>query len=386
MTETTVPIDRRKAGLLPWLRLSGHQQAILVILPSAIVLAIFVYAFIAWTGYTSLTDAKLSTGIGEFIGLKNYTDLFTGLRFERFRTDMVNTVYFTVLFIGLCLGLGLLLAVLLDQKVVGEGFFRTIYLFPMALSFIVTGVVWKWLYHPTQGLNTLPTLIGLRPGEFKWFISGDQWLQFKWQDLGTLYIPLFVLIVDAVMAVILIKWNRRGGQMPRFAVAGVLLLNTWVLLNGPRDLTNISRPETHGFNLALIALVIAAGWQMSGYTMAMYLAGLRGIPDDLREAARVDGASEWQIYRHVILPLLQPITLSAMIVLGHISLKIFDLVIGMGGFDNPYIDMPGVNMFVTAFRGNAQGRGAAIAMILLIIVALIIVPYLRSALRSEVER
>jgi glucose/mannose transport system permease protein len=75
-----------------------------------------------------------------------------------------------------------------------------------------------------------------------------------------------------------------------------------------------------------------------------------------------------------------------MIVLGHISLKIFDLVIGMGGFDNPYIDMPGVNMFVTAFRGNAQGRGAAIAMILLIMVALIIVPYLRSALRSEVER
>ena len=239
MTETTVTTGRRTVGAPSWLHLSGHQQAVLVILPSAIVLAIFVYAFIAWTGYTSLTNATLSTGTGEFVGLKNYTDLFTGLRFERFRLDMVNTVYFTVLFIALCLGLGLLLAVLLDQKVVGEGFFRTIYLFPMALSFIVTGVVWKWLYHPTRGLNTLPTLVGLPPGQFKWFISGDQWRQFTWQDLGTVYIPLFVLLVDAVLAVILIRWNRRGGQMPRFAVAVVLLLNTWVLLNGPRDLTNI---------------------------------------------------------------------------------------------------------------------------------------------------
>ncbi|MBK8139409.1 MAG: sugar ABC transporter permease [Chloroflexi bacterium] len=366
-------------------RLSGHQQAVLVLIPSVIVLAIFVYGFIGWTAYTSLTDAKLSSGPGDFIGLKNYTDLLTGLRFERFRTDMVNTVFFTAMFIGLCLGVGLLLAVLLDQKVVGEGVFRTIYLFPMALSFIVTGVVWKWLYHPTKGLNALPTLIGQPAGEFKWFISQDQWLQFSWQDLGVIYIPAFVLIVDAIMAFILIRWNRRGGQMPRFAVAGVLLLNTWVLLNGPRDLTTLRLPETHGFNLALIAVVLAASWQMSGYTMAMYLAGLRGIPDDLREAARVDGASEWQIYRYVILPLLQPITLSAMIILGHISLKIFDLIVGMGGFDNPYIDMPGVNMFVTAFRGDSTGRGAAIAMVLLVMVASVIVPYLRSALRSETE-
>jgi glucose/mannose transport system permease protein len=112
---------------------------------------------------------------------------------------------------------------------------------------------------------------------------------------------------------------------------------------------------------------------------------LRGVPEDLREAARVDGASEWDVYRYVILPMLQPITLSAMIVLGHISLKIFDLVYGMGGGDNPYIDMPGVNMYFTAFRGGAIGRGAAIAIILLIMVAFVIVPYLRSSLKAETE-
>jgi glucose/mannose transport system permease protein len=183
----------------------------------------------------------------------------------------------------------------------------------------------------------------------------------------------------------LYRWYKNRDGISGYAVAALLFLNTFLLLQGPQQLTAVSPKETRGFNVALIALVIAAAWQMSGYTMAMYLAGLRGIPDDLREAARVDGASEWQVYRRVILPLLAPITLSAMIVLGHISLKIFDLVYGMGGGDNLSIDMPSVNMFFTAFRGGALGRGAAIAMILLIMVAVIIVPYLRSSLKEDDE-
>jgi glucose/mannose transport system permease protein len=369
-------------GSLPLI--SDRLKAILVIIPSIIVLAIFVYGFIGWTGYTSLTDAKLSTGPGEFIGLKNYTDLFTGLRFERFRTDMVNTVFFTALFLAVCLGVGLMLAILLDQKVKGENFFRTVYLFPMALSFVVTGIVWRWLFHPTLGLNALPALIGQPVGQFRWFVSDERWLEFNWQDVGS-YISWTIVLFDLILLWALWRWNKRGGQMPAFVVAVMLLLSTWVLLQGPQQLTALRRPETHGFNLALFALVIAAGWQMSGYTMAMYLAGLRGIPEDLREAARVDGASEWGVYRYVVFPLLQPITLSAMIVLGHISLKIFDLVYSMGGGDNPYIDMPGVNMFFTSFRGDALGRGAAIAIILLVMVAFVIVPYLRMSLRAEHE-
>lgn len=364
--------------------ISDRLKAVLILIPSIIAIAIFVYGFIAWTGYTSLTNASLAVGSGEYVGMDNYVDLFTGLRHERFRTDLVNTFFFTALFIGLCLSVGLLLAMLLDQHIKGESFFRTIYLFPMALSFVVTGVVWRWLYHPVQGLNALPTLIGQPPGEFRWFISQDHWFVFNWQDLGG-YISAFIFIIDIVLVAALVYWNRRGGRLPGFIVAVMLLLSTWALLEGPQQLTALRRPETHGFNLAIIAVVIAAGWQMSGYTMAMYLAGLRGIPEDLREAARVDGASEWGVYRLVVLPLLQPITLSAMIILGHISLKIFDLVYALGGGDNPYIDMPGVNMFFTTFRGNALGRGAAIAMILLIMVALVIVPYLRTSLRSEHE-
>jgi glucose/mannose transport system permease protein len=366
-------------------RISDRLTAILVLIPSIIALAIFVYGFIAVTAYTSMTDAKLSTGIGEYTGFKNYEDLFVGLRHERFRTDVVNAVFFTVLFIVVCLGVGLLLAILLDQKIVGEGVFRTIYLFPMALSFIVTAVVWKWLFNPSQGINALPKYIGLQPGQFEWFISKEQWFQFNWQDLGS-YLSVGIVLVDIVLVYMLWRWYKnRNSSTVAYVVAALLFLNAFLLVQGPQQMTALKRPETHGFNLALLALVIAAGWQMSGYTMAMYLAGLRGIPDDLREAARVDGASEWQVYRRVILPLLAPITLSAMIVLGHISLKIFDLVYGMGGGDNPYIDMPGVNMFFTTFRGNSPGRGAAIAMILLIMVAFVIVPYLRSSLRAESE-
>jgi glucose/mannose transport system permease protein len=366
-------------------QVSDRVKAFFVLAPSIIAIAIFVYGFIGWTAYTSMTNAKLSTGTGEFTGFKNYVDLFTGVRFERFRTDITNALFFTILFIVVCLVVGLVLAILLDQKIAGEGIFRTIYLFPMALSFIVTAVVWKWLFHPTEGINKLPTLIGLPPGEFNWFISKEQWFTFSWVNLGS-YLSVGIIVVDILLVWMLIRWyrNRNSSNIP-YVVAALLFLNAFLLVQGPQNMTAVSPKETQGFNVALFALVIAAGWQMSGYTMAMYLAGLRGIPDDLREAARVDGASEWQVYRRVILPLLAPITLSAMIVLGHISLKIFDLVYGMGGGDNLSIDMPGVNMFFTSFRGDSIGRGAAIAIILLISVAVVIVPYLRSSLKAESE-
>ena len=97
--------------------------------------------------------------------------------------------------------------------------------------------------------------------------------------------------------------------------------------------------------------VIPAVWQLSGFTMALYLGGIRSISEDIREAARVDGASEFQIYRHVILPMLQPVTLSAVIILGHMSLKIFDLIVALGHKDLR-LDVPGIYMWTTTFDGT----------------------------------
>jgi len=138
-------------------------------------------------------------------------------------------------------------------------------------------------------------------------------------------------------------------------------------------------------NVALIGVILAAVWQMSGYTMAMYLAGIRGISEDLREAARVDGCSEIQVYTKIILPLLQPITLSAAIVLGHISLKVFDLIFAMAGTDYLPVSVPGVQVYTTMFRSNKFAIGSSIAIVLLVMVAVVIIPYLATALRGEHE-
>jgi len=358
--------------------------AVLMISPSLFLLAIFVYGFIGQTAWNSLTDwaGVAQNAVINFVGFDNYNQLFTGLLEVRFRQSLVNTFFFTMFFMLACLGVGLFLAVLLDQRVRGEGVFRMMFLFPMALSFIVTGTVWRWLFNPIGGINRLPTLIGLEPLEIRWMTDRTQIWQFNWQDLPKIFAIVTILVLAYVTWRYWRNHHKRGMYIS--GITGLVIL-VWVLLGGADAIVILEYEETHGFNLALISLVIAAGWQMSGYTMAMYLAGMRGIPEELREAALVDGASEFQVYRRIILPMLQPITLSAMIVLGHISLKIFDLIFVMAGPDNATTDVPGILMFTTAFRANQFAKGAAIAVVMLLMVAVVIVPYLVSTLRSELE-
>jgi len=409
--------------------------AILMITPSIILLAIFVYGFIGKTIYSSLTDwgnpdpqkkailevppdqqppdttitvngvtqsladyrashnncdttAPLSDkACVDFVGLKNYTELFTSaFPGIRFRDDLVNEIFFTIIFLVACLGLGLGMAMLLDQHIRGEGFFRTVFLFPMALAFVVTGVVWAWLFRPESGLNLLPSTIAhifdpnvqIQPVNFGWYTDRTKLFSFTWQQL---LIVVGILILLFMIYVATTYWfkNRR---LVVYIIAGLGLAGGLFITGSFTIPAGIAR-ESHGLNAALLAIVLAAVWQMSGYTMAIYLAGLRGIPEELREAARVDGCTELQVYQHVILPLLQPITLSAAIILGHISLKIFDLVYVMAGDNNLLVDVPGVNMYITTFRANNFALGSAMAIIMLILVAVIIVPYLATALRKE---
>ncbi|MGB7537139.1 MAG: sugar ABC transporter permease [Anaerolineales bacterium] len=139
-------------------------------------------------------------------------------------------------------------------------------------------------------------------------------------------------------------------------------------------------------NIGIKAVVIAAVWQMAGYTMALYLAGLRSISEELREAARVDGANEWQIFRFIVLPLLQPVSISALVILGHQSLKIFDLISSMTGPGPGFsTDVPAYYMFDTVFRGNNFSRGAAIAIIMLILASIIVIPYIVNSVRQGMK-
>jgi glucose/mannose transport system permease protein len=122
---------------------------------------------------------------------------------------------------------------------------------------------------------------------------------------------------------------------------------------------------------------------MSGYVMAMFLAGIRGVPEELREAARVDGCTEVGVYYRIVLPQLKPIILSAVIVLGHISLKIFDLVFAMAGPDNAQTIVPGILVYTEGFRANNFAVASSVAVIMLFFVALVIIPYLWSQLRES---
>jgi glucose/mannose transport system permease protein len=368
-----------------WRKSKSRLLGFTVLLPSFLLLGVFVYYFIGRTVYWSLTDwgkdpaqALASHPVLKFIGLDNYRELFTGLIDGRFRQDLVSTIFFTLFFIVGCLVLGLLLAILLDHKPRGESLYRTIFLFPFSLSFIVTGTIWRWLLQPRGGINRLPTFLGLPAGTFAWLTSRQQIWRFEWALLP-LIVGLAAAVILAIVAIVAFRSgrSRRGWIISAIAV----LIAVWALIFG-RMWHPLPFPELHGFNLAFIGIIMAAVWQMSGYTMALYLAGLRGISVEMREAAVVDGANEWQLYRRIILPLMAPITLSAMIILGHISLKIFDLVFAMAGPDNTSTDVPALLMYITTFRGNQFAKGAAIGVILLLMVAVIILPYLTSQLRK----
>jgi glucose/mannose transport system permease protein len=290
-------------------RAKDWMPGLLLTAPSLIALAVFVYGFIGWNFRISLTDWKALSPDFNFVGLKNYRDLLID---ERFKIDIRNSLIFTVVFMVACLLLGLILAILLDQKMKFESLFRSVYLLPMAISFIVTGVVWRWLMNPATG-------------------------------------------------------DRISGINLLFTKAGLdSLVNQWHL--------------TPNWGMAGIAL--PAVWQMAGYTMALFLAGIRSIPEEIREAARVDGASEWRIYRHVILPQLRPIALSAIVILGHISLKVFDLIIAIAG-KQLALDVPAIYMWQTSFDAYNFGKGATLATYILFSVAILIIPYLLFTMRQE---
>ena len=287
--------------------------SIAMLLPSIVAVGIFVYGFIGWSMRVSFSKWKGLNPDYTWVGLQQYTNLL--FHDPRFRIDIRNTVVFTVGFIAACLILGLALAILLDQKLKGESLFRSIFLFPMSISFIASGVVWAWLMNPATGTRTT----GIN-------------LLFK--NLGLDF-----------------------------------LISTWH-----------ATPPPWG----MAYTVIPAVWQLSGFAMALYLGGIRSISEEIREAARVDGATEFEVYRYVILPMLRPVTLSAVIILGHMSLKIFDLIVALGRKDQR-LDVPGIYMWTTTFDGTNYAQGAAIGILMLVSVAILVVPYLVTSMRSEAE-
>jgi glucose/mannose transport system permease protein len=314
----------------------------LLLAPSAVAIFVFVYAFIGYTIFVSLTNwrtAKQDLSIRQPVGT-TYADLFSQTRFQ---IDLRNTILFTIIFLLLAVGVGLGLAILLDQQVAGSGFFRSVFLFPYALSFIVTGVAWSWIFNPETGVNLLIDATGINAilAEF-----GMEPLKPGW-------------ITDPTVA-----WQLNGALAAIFPPAAHWSLKL-------------------GVPVALIPVTIAASWQLAGFAMASFLAGLGTIPYEVREAAALDGASLRRLYQDVIIPLLKPITVSTLIILGHVSLKIFDLIFAMSGKGPGFAtDVPGIFVFEMIFRAQRYNLGAAASIVMLVLVSLVIVPFLARQLKE----
>ena len=271
-----------------------------VLSPSFALVLFFVYGFILFTAVLSLTDSKILPSYG-WAGLDNYAKLFS---LRHWGTAVSNLVVFGGLYIFISAALGLALAIFLDSRIRWEGFIRPIFLYPMALSFIVTGTAWKWMLDPGLGLEKTMHAWGWESFAFNWI-----------KDRG----------------------------------------------------------------MAIYCLVIAAVWQSSGFVMAMFLAGLRGVDSEILRAARVDGAGGWRLYRRVVIPLLRPVFLSVFVVLGHLAVKSYDLVIALtGGGPGRATELPATFMYSYTFTRNQMGVGAASAVVMLATVAAIVVPYLFS--------
>jgi glucose/mannose transport system permease protein len=293
---------------LPEAKLSGLLERWLpkiVVAPSALAALIGIYGFILWTAWISFTKSRLLPRY-DLAGFYQYVKLFTN---DRWWVACKNLVIFGGLFIVLCIIIGLILAILLDQRIRAEGALRVIYLYPMALSFMVTGTAWKWILNPGLGLERLVQHLGFSDFTFDWLVNSE---------------------------------------------------------------------------MAIYTVVIAGVWQSSGFVMALFLAGLRGIDNSIIKAAQVDGASLPKIYRRIIIPSLRPVFFSTIIILSHIAIKSFDLVMVLTRGGPGYAsDLPATFMYTFAFTRSRLGFGASSAMVMFCGVMAIIIPYLYSELRTK---
>ena len=275
----------------------------LVVSPLFAASLFFVYGFIAWTIYISFTRSGVMPNYG-LAGIIQYERLWDT---PRWYVALSNLFIFSSLFMVGCTTIGILLAIMLDQRIRIEGTIRAIYLYPMALSFIVTGTAWKWILNPGLGIEHFMRGMGFDTFTFDWLVNPD---------------------------------------------------------------------------MAIYTVVIAGVWQSSGYVMAMFLAGLRSVDDEIIKAAAIDGAGPIRTYYSIVLPMVRPVFLSTFIILAHLAIKSFDLVVALTGGGPGYAtDMPATFMYSFAFQRSELGEAAASAVMMLVTIIAIIVPYLYSELR-----
>lgn len=259
------------------------------------VLVVFIGGTI-WTIAFSFTNAR-SLPIGDFVGWDQYERLFS---VKRWKISVNNMFVFGTLTLMFNFIIGFLLAVFIDQKIRFESAFRTIYLYPFALSFIVTGHVWAWIMNPAFGLQAAVRNLGWTAFSFDWIT------------------------------------NRK---------------------------------------MVVYAMVIAAIWQGTGLVMALMLAGLRGIDDEIWKAARIDGIPKWRTYISIVLPMMRPVLVTTIVLAASGIVRTYDLVVSLTqGGPGLASEMPAKYVYDYMFTGNLA-QGLAASSVMLVTVGVILIPW-----------
>ena len=275
----------------------------LAALPMMIIVLVVFIGGTFWTVASSFTDIKTlpiftpSEFYHAFIGFGQYHRLWAT---PRWITSITNLAIYGSLYTIFAFVIGFLLAVFMDQKIRAEGVFRTIYLYPFALSLIVTGHVWAWIMNPAFGLEATMRGLGWESFSFDWLTNRD---------------------------------------------------------------------------MSIYAVVIAALWQGTGLVMALMLAGLRSIDDDIWRAARVDGIPKWRTYLQVVIPMMRPVLITTMVIVASGAVRVFDLVVALTqGGPGLSSQVPSMYIYEKLFVG-ALAQGTAASSILLLATAVILIPW-----------
>jgi glucose/mannose transport system permease protein len=277
-------------------RLSEHLP-LLLLAPSLAASFLYIVVFTGWTLYLSLSDSAQLPSYG-FVGLENYVSLWSN---RRWNIAYSNLFFFSAFYVLGTMLVGLILAIMIDQRVRGESGWRTIFLYPLAVSFVVTGTVWNWLYEPTVGFEALVRSLG--------------WDSFK-----------FAMIKDR--------------------------------------------------KLAIYPVILTGIWHASGFAMALFLAGLRSVDQDLVKAAQIDGAGPFRTYTKVLLPVIAPIFVAVAVIMLQFAIKTFDLVLALtNGGPGLATTFPAIYVYDLMFQRGQIAEGAAAAIMILLALAVVLVPY-----------
>jgi glucose/mannose transport system permease protein len=281
----------------------------LALLPMILTVVFAYLGTMVWTARVSMSNSRTFPS-GDFAGFTQYVRLFNN---DRWLMSLQNIVIYGACFIVACMVTGLLLAIFIDQRVVAEGALRTVFLYPYAMSFVATGLVWQWILNPELGAQAVLRKLGFAHAHFDWIVDQD-----------------------------------------------------WVIYT----------------------IVIATVWQASGLVMALLLAGLRGIDEELWKAARIDGIPRWRVYASIVVPMLGPSMSTAFVLLFVMVVKLYDAVVAMTqGGPGTASEVPAKFIMDYLFGRANIGLASAASIVLLATVLAILAPFFyarsRSALRKE---